>query len=289
MWKQVFFSTVKSLIPFKNFLRQQLRVMRPYESLHANDSYAFEQGLEMVVALKNAGACFGTVLEIGTGWVPTIPYIFHSVGAKKLVLTDVEPLMDEATRRQARDFVESQAEDIALATGIEQSEILANLRRPLDFDYLCPFDFEQVKKQSADIICSRTVLEHISPKILADMIPQMTNALKPAGLMFHIVDNSDHFEHKDKSISRLNFLRYSKFVWLLTHINKQEYQNRLRHSDYAKLFDVDGLESVLFEGIIDEKSLIALASMNTHQDFNSYTDEDKAALTSLILIKKQCS
>jgi len=287
MWSQVFKSTVKSIIPFKNFLRQQLRALKPYESLHSNDTYAFKQGLDIVVALKNAGADFGTVLEIGTGWVPTIPHIFHAVGAEKLILTDVEPLLDEATQRQAKDFVTSKSEEIAEATGIENSQILGNLHRPLNFDYLCPFDFEQINPKSIDVIYSRTVLEHISPNVLAGMVSHMASALKPDGFMYHIVDNSDHFEHNDKSIVRLNFLRYSKFVWSLTHLNKQEYQNRLRHSDYVKLFDVPEVEALFLEGIVDEKSLVDLAGMEIHQDFKSYTNEDMAALTSLIMVKKR--
>lgn len=287
MWTRVAKDTIKALVPFKNSVRRVLRKVRPYGSTPSNDDYAFLQGVQMAAKLLKKGAPICTVLEIGTGWVPTIPYVFQSLGAKKLILTDIEPLMDEATQAQAKKFVASRLQEIADQTGVSLDVLQANINRPLDFDYHCPFDFQNIPQGSVDLIYSRTVLEHISPTDLKVMLDQVYRALSEGGFTCHIIDNSDHYEHSDKQLQRINFLRYSSWVWRLTYLNPQAYQNRLRHSDYVSMFSASRLNMISMEGVVDEPTLKTLSIHDLHPDFHSYTPEDIATLTSWIIGRKQ--
>ena len=78
---------------------------------------------------------------------------------------------------------------------------------------------------------------------------------------------SDHFQHQDKSITSINFLRYSEKEWDKIAGNQFAYCNRLRASDYLVLFreagfdvcrkelqeDDDAKESMKKRFVVDEK------------------------------------
>ena len=53
---------------------------------------------------------------------------------------------------------------------------------------------------------------------------------------------SDHFQHQDKSITSINFLRYSEKEWDKIAGNQFAYCNRLRVSDYFALFKEVGFD-----------------------------------------------
>lgn len=63
------------------------------------------------------------------------------------------------------------------------------------------------------------------------------------GITTHSIDYSDHFARSDASLSRLNFLRYSDAEWRRFSSRKQ-YVNRLRHSDYLRMFREAGFKIV---------------------------------------------
>jgi hypothetical protein len=53
---------------------------------------------------------------------------------------------------------------------------------------------------------------------------------------------SDHFQHQDKSITHINFLRYPDEKWEKLAGNEFAYCNRLRASDYFVLFKEVGFD-----------------------------------------------
>jgi len=77
----------------------------------------------------------------------------------------------------------------------------------------------------------------------------------------------DYFQHQDKSITGINFLRYSEKEWDKIAGNQFAYCNRLRASDYLVLFreagfdvcrkevqeDDDAKESMRKGFVVDEK------------------------------------
>jgi Methyltransferase domain len=88
------------------------------------------------------------------------------------------------------------------------------------------------------------VLEHIPPDDLVELFSILRPKLKPDGLMLHVVDNSDHMEHRDKSISRLNFLTWPSGRHQLINRWMQGGENRLRHHEYKELFKRAGFKLV---------------------------------------------
>lgn len=112
--------------------------------------------------------------------------------------------------------------------------------------YLAPH-YISSEDDPVDCSCSNEVLEHIP----ADQLVMLLRALRAVtkGITTHSIDYSDHYARSDKSVSRLNFLRYSDKEWRPFNSGKQ-YVNRLRHSDYIRLFREAGFE------ILEESSVI---------------------------------
>lgn len=276
-------SAVKAKLPFGNQLRRVVRAMNPYHDNPDNTNLAITHGLGQIRMLRSAGADLsGTVLEFGSGWVPVIPLLFHIAGARETILTDVERLMDARTVGIAKERVRAHAEEVAEALGMTVASVHDRIEHGFTPQYHVPWNSETQPTNSVDVIVSRTVFEHVPLIELTHFLRQFGRILRSGGRMCHLVDNSDHWEHVDKSLSRVNFLRYSDndLIWRLSCVNTQMYQNRLRHSDYVALFTSTGWRVQLDEGRPDPKALEELVSLPLSEAFAARDPNDLAVLTS---------
>lgn len=139
-----------------------------------------------------------------------------------------------------------------------------------------------------DLVISRATLEHVPEDQLRVFLAQFHRILRPGGATCHLIDNSDHWQHDDKSLSRVAFLRYEEtdWVWRLAQMNTQGFQNRLRHSDYRALLEEAGFRTVLAQGTPDPKCLDDLRSLPLAARFRGKPAEDLAILTSLYVAVK---
>ncbi|MEO1594065.1 MAG: methyltransferase domain-containing protein [Pseudomonadota bacterium] len=285
MWVRVAQDNLKACVPFKATLRRLLRRYRPYRSLPDNDQYALEQGMQLIGYLNEYGIRAGDVLEVGTGWIPTIPHLLKARGAARLVLTDIEPLCDAATMSFASGLVRDELPRLSAVSGLDVATLETNLAREGIEEYRCPPRVDALPDDSLDLVYSRTVLEHIPPAVLTDLLAEWQRILKPGGTCVHLIDNSDHFEHRDKRLSRLNFLALSDFAWAVASFNAQNYQNRLRHPDYVRMFSDAGFELLHVEGEPDAQALEDLDRLNIDAQFSHYSDDDLATLTTVIIAR----
>lgn len=144
-WKlRLLRQTLKSAVPFQQHLRRLKRRLDPYQSNPGNDSFALQQGLQQIRLLRECGANLqGTVLEIGTGWMPTIPLLFHIAGARHLHLTDVEELIDAHTIKASMAFVRTHTKRISTELEMDETQVLDRIESfPSSFDYHCPADLD---------------------------------------------------------------------------------------------------------------------------------------------------
>lgn len=290
MWVQVAKDTLKAWVPFKPAMRRALRALSPYASLPANDALAVSQGLELLRLARAHEISLECVLEVGTGWIPTLPQMLKAAGAGRLILTDIEPLCDAHTTRHARTLADQALQPLAATTGLDPAALTANLdRAPGDGgwseDYRCPPALDQLADGSVSLIYSRTVLEHIARPLLATLLSEWARLLQPGGAVIHFIDNSDHFEHRDKSLSRLNFLTLSDRAWRLACLNPQNYQNRLRHSDYLALFRGAGYTLAHVDGAPDPRARADLDRLALTPRFQAYDKDDLAVLTTVLVAR----
>lgn len=266
------------------------------------DIRTLRQGIRQVQLLTSAG--FNPLdkdcLELGTGWSPVIPLVFYLSGCKSLLLIDGQRLMDDHTFQETCKQLMDHSKEISAKIKLEEHSVKNKLSKlatmplrsaltEINCNYLAPYDLlnTDIPDQSVDIITSRAVLEHIPPEIVKNLFYQFKKLLRKDGAMCHIIDNSDHWEHNDKSISRLNFLKYSKSAFnIISSMNPLDYQNRLRHSQYKKMLEDASFRVVYDESPPDDKALDDLSSFKIHPYFNQFSREDLAILTSYIVASR---
>ena len=287
--------TCKALIPFQDQLRRVKRRVLPYRTEEGMDRGLLDDGLRMIVALRDAGAALerATVLEIGSGWHPVIPLLFRLAGAPRVLMADQSRLMDSSLIRSAERFLDRHREAL-LAKGLhvpapggaadDRPSLEATLER-LGLTYLAPFDFAGIPDHSVDVIVSRAVLEHVSPSGLQTLAAQCRRVLAAGGYVCHVVDNTDHYAHADRTIDYVNFLKFKDWQWRLLTLGPLCYTNRLRHSDYRQLFECAGLRVEIEQRNVDARSLAALCSRRLAPPFRGRDPEDLATATSLFIAR----
>lgn len=279
---------LKGLLPFPATLRALKRRLVPYVDDPINSACCLDNGLQQIAALRAAGVGLtGDVLEFGTGWLPLIPLLFHLAGARSLTLTDIERLMDAATIARAKRLVAQRIAEVAAVLEQPEAALLARLDAPFAPRYLVPWDASRQKAHSADLILSRAVFEHVPQAALRHVLAAFHRVLRTGGAMCHLVDNSDHWEHHDKTLSRIDFLRYDDrdLRWRIANSNVQSYQNRMRHSDYAALFAATGFTVLHSEGVPDPTCLRDLNTLPLAARFRGHDRADLTILTSLFVVR----
>lgn len=266
-------------VPFGRSLRKIKRRLFGYAPDEGNLRNTLENLDDMKNAVEKAGRSFvgATILEIGSGWFPTIPIMLSASGARRVILSDLTPNLDRTTFAATLDFLRPYLKERPGAA--EKSSM-----QDFHLEYLAPFRADLIPDGSIDFIISRTVLEHIPTSALQNLLAQLRPKLAPNGLMVHCIDHSDHLEHKDKSISKINFLTWSerrhRFVNWLT----REGENRLRHHEYRKLFAQSGYETVFESGQPHPATVEWAKKLPLQNHFAQMTPEEVSILSSVYLL-----
>jgi len=286
-------------LPFAGAARRLKRLVQPYATAPEIDRWTVAQGVRQCELLRQHTPIQGlTILELGSGWQPTIPMLLHACGAAHIILTDEFDRMDAALVLRAAKIISDRAEDIGQRLGIDADTLrsrcmqppnvsaLGNLLAYYGMEYRRAASISAIEASSVDIVVSRAVLEHVRRPVLSGMFHNLSRILRPGGWVCHIIDNSDHYEHQDKSISRVNFLRFSESTWRWLEISDPNLPNRVRHSEYLSLLHSAGINVVQAEVEVDQSALRALRNFPIADAFRRFSLEDLATVTSYILGRK---
>lgn len=290
----------KGLVPFQPALRRLKRRVVSYRPDFGRGAYALEEGILQVQWMREA---FGTlagkrILEIGSGWELLLPMLFSVCGADRVYLTDLTALLDRYTLAGGLDSFRRNRPRILTDLQIDPAEFdrrfTGNITSEKEFlesnglIYLAPCDCRRLPLDgsSLDAITSRSVFEHIPRPVIEDILKESYRLLVPGGLVCHFIDNSDHWEHGDKRISRVNFLRYGDGAFRLTYLNGLNYQNRLRHSEYVEMMRTCGFEIVREQRNVDPRAIQALGHLPLAPRFRNFAPDDLATMDSYLLARK---
>jgi SAM-dependent methyltransferase len=265
-WKLLYLrSLALSVLPFQRQLRALKRRVSGISGDPVNEPGCISDGLRLVDLLRPriAGA---TVLELGSGWQPLIPLLFKGAGAARVIMTDETALMDAEYFERARETLARRGHPVDA--------------RWQDFEYLAPCDWSAIPDASIDVIWSRAVLEHIPPMVIDRLFAQFRRILRPGGVMAHVIDNSDHWEHKDSSISRANFLKFEDGLWNIINAHRLAYQNRLRHYEYRDIIRGAGFSISHERGLVCDRTKAALADMRLCKRYRNVPIVDLAVVLS---------
>jgi SAM-dependent methyltransferase len=237
-----------------------------------------------------------TVLEVGTGHMVDLPIGMWLCGAARVITVDLNPYLSRTLISEARRFVRQNRDGVVQLFSRRRNQLLDDrlnlltgtsvsddkLLTAMNIDYMSPADAAKLplEPRSVDLHVSHTVFEHIPRDVLSAIVVEAKRILKPGGLLIHNIDPSDHFAHDDSSITRINFLRFSDSEWERLAGNRFMYHNRLRASDFVRIFEDSGVHILREERSIDEPSRKALdADFPVHGRFSGIGSDELATTT----------
>lgn len=241
------------------------------------------------------------ILELGTGWYPVIPMLFHLTGSGRVRSLDIRAWMTRDTQQltllKFRDWKERGlldelwplVDEKRWNTLMELADqpLLANREEFNERIGLEPVvgDARQLSMEggSVDFICSNNTFEHIPEGVLRQILREFMRVLKPGGYMNHFIDMSDHFAHFDSSITIYNFLKFSERQWRWID-NSIQPQNRMRLSDFRRMYGE--LKIGIEEELPREGDVDALHKVKLHPMWSGYAEEDLATSHVTLLSRK---
>ncbi|MBI5629776.1 MAG: class I SAM-dependent methyltransferase [Elusimicrobia bacterium] len=280
-------------------------LQRGFGRLDADPIPQFLRTVEMARWMRARGLAIEgrSFLECGTGHKPTMPVGFFIMGARAVLTVDAHPRLNwELTRRalgrivQNRESLEplcASAADPAMVK--DRMDLLSRLwGQPPAFlqeagiEYAAPVDAARLSApdKSLDYHVSLSVLEHISPAALRSLFFEARRVLAEGGAAIHCIDPTDHFQHTDKSISKINFLRFEEAEWARLAGNQFAYCNRMRASDYLRLFDELSFQVIEARTEVDEQAREVLASgFPLSGGFRAYAPEDLCTSSLSVMLR----
>ena len=285
-------------------------IQRKVGSLRRVDPTSRLKGAILTVRyLSEAGrvADSGTFLEVGTGHQLNFAIGLWLCGASRVVTIDLNRYLKPSLVWKDIAFVRKNESQVCALFGelaqraCFQERLAKLLDCPADFDrllsmmnvsYLAPADAGSLnlESQSVDYHVSYTVLEHIPPDDLRQVLREGARVLVPDGLFVHFVDLSDHFSQADDSIASINFLRFSAQVWSRYAGNRYMYHNRLRLDDFQQILSSSGLKIMRVDAVVDRKALQSLRSgfpLDTR--FRTISPEINATASAWLVAGRECS
>lgn len=280
-WKKLLVKkTIVGRLPFADNLRKRKRKIFGYLPDAENMKLTIKNYERIKDALDKSGAGIegATILEIGSGWFPTIPILLARDGAKKVFMSDLNIHMDDITFKETVAYLKRHF------PSDDYIQKITNFSS-LPIEYLAPLNASNIRDKSIDVVTSNTVLEHIPRSDIYSLFLSLRPKVSDSGLMVHLIDHSDHFEHFDKSISRVEFLTWSEEKHALINYLIKDGENRMRHHEYHRVFRDSGFEVINEEVDLDEKTLEEVKTLDLVYPYSKMLPEQLAVLTSIYSLK----
>jgi Methyltransferase domain len=204
-----------------------------------------------------------SAFELGTGWFPVVPIGLFLCGAREVWTWDIAPLLKldrlkcviarflELEQKQLlKSHLDALPERLALLKEVmtrcdsPQTHEAAQLLERLNIHYrIGNATRSGLPPASIDLIVSDVVLEHPSPAQLTEILHEFRRIAAPEAVMSHSIALDDQYSGRDPRITQFNFLRFSDRMWRWIN-NPIIPLNRLRISDYGRLFSESGFQIV---------------------------------------------
>ena len=244
------------------------------------------------------------ILEFGAGWDLYCPIGISGIGGvRRYICVDINRFVHKKDIIECIDWYKrknSELENMLMQEiegfqdnnkckdiQIGKGDVLDILKQYFHIDYMAPCDMATsgLDTDSVDYIIVNTTLQHIPFQQLDAILGECSRILKRGGLFVTNVNYLDHYANFDKSITHYNFLQYtdSEFEKYNPPLH---YQNRLRHSDYLKLFKKYGfciLEEQKYKSKEGDKK--DLSSVTLSEKYMSYSDKDLLILGCCFVLK----
>jgi len=232
-----------------------------------------------------------TILDHGAGWHLTVPLLYYRLGAKRQILTDVLRLVEPAlVFHIARELNRLQLDGKCQRPLPEPGDLTFDQwLAELGISFIAPaFLPIPVADASIGAILSTGVLCYPTREEIRFTFQEVARALKPGGVFVCSVPLFDIYSLYDTSLSRFNFLRYSKKTWDRWFRTSTLSLNRLRVSDFLAALHELPLDPVIWEPTPpSDTDLQALDRIPLHSDFANYARDDLACPYLFFVLRKR--
>jgi hypothetical protein len=246
-----------------------------------NSSHNSYLTFERLAKESNISILGKSVIEIGSGWLPLMPYFFIYMGKASTVET--YDLNKHYNKNNIANLNLKFSDKFGIPVKSEQN---GKLNLPEGINYYPKTDLTNVELKNADLVFSRFVLEHVSPLDIKKMHQKFKEEL-PEAYIIHLISPSDHRAYVDKNLSNQDFLRYSEKEWGKNH-TRFDYHNRLRLPQYLEIFEELGYEVLFLEFESANKDSDIYKKFKTvplHVDYEKYSDEELTAGSINVVLK----
>ena len=241
------------------------------------------------------GARDFTVLEIGTGWFPTIPAGLFLCGAREIWTTDIDPLLSRERLARMLELyrgVHERGQLAKLLPGLipervsallalsGQAGTPAELLEKINIHVLVRDAREtRLPAGSIDFFFSSGVLEYIPVPVLQGILAEARRLASPRFVTTHRLNLVDQYSYFDSAITPFNFLKFSPAQWHWAN-SPLIWQNRLRISDFRRLFQEAGFEILREEN--ESGSAEDLRKVRLSPEFQGHAEADLLVLHSFV-------
>jgi SAM-dependent methyltransferase len=223
-------------------------------------------------------------LELGSGWLPSVPMTFHALGIPRQYLVDIAPHMEpEAVIETAEIF-----RAVAPQAGVKfarlpvvpaRGQSLTATLEPLGMVYAAPYD-ELARKIAGqvDFITATQMLYHLDLKTLKMVLGIVHRLLKPGGHFLAQQHLRQPIDGLDSPGSPFYALRYSEWFWEKVVKSPMVWYNRLKPADYRRELEGAGFALAHFD--VEPGSPVDFALLDKariHPMFARYSREELAA------------
>tara|TARA_R100000935_G_C2812432_1_gene155635 strand:- start:458 stop:1333 length:876 start_codon:yes stop_codon:yes gene_type:complete len=222
------------------------------------------------------------IIEIGSGWLPIMPYFFKYLGQIELV--ESYDLNEHYNKNSILNLNELFQKEFNVNVLPSNSN---NFFLPESLKYHPKTNLVSAKLPAANLVFSRFVLEHVTPEDIKEMHLKFIKELPPRSYIIHFISPGDHRAYVDKTLSLQDFLKYSDADWEKKH-TRFDYHNRLRLPQYVDIFSAIGLEIVYLDysnPSFESEAFKNFKQLKLHKDFEIFTDEELTAGAINIVLK----
>lgn len=240
----------------------------------------------------------GKLLDLGAGWHPTIPLLWHSFGNNDQTLADISVNMTAPqvidTAKYFREITEQPAWShrsfMKRMSEVQNNPAsdAASLLRPLGIKYQAPYgDHLQQRPGHFDMVVCTQVLQHIPKAVHLQIFKELFHCMKSGALFHATVHFVGHFRSPGLRQGQYEHLEPSPETWDNWINSSMMGFNRLKGPDYRETLEHSGFTIREFRLIKPtDEDLAELRRTKVHPSFSRYSEEELATRGVFFVVQK---
>ena len=234
-------------------------------------------------------------LDLGTGWVPSVPMTFHALGSQRQYLEHNMPHMQPEAVVETAEVFRAVAPKMPvkfarLPVVPPRGRSLAATLEPLGMVYAAPYgELARKIENSVGFVTGTQMLYHLSRGTLVELARSVHRLLLPGGFFMAQQHLRQLFDNLNSRTSPFYSLRYSDAVWEKVFNSRMMSYNRLKTRDYREILENAGFEVAHVEeepGRPEDFALLDRARI--HPMFKHYSRDELAARHLFFVARKPC-